>query len=203
MIMEWLWPLAGFATVSCITPGPNNLLLTQSGARFGFRRSVPHVCGIAAGMGVMLLAVAGGLGGLFSALPWLQPLLRLGGTLYLLGLGYLVATAPPLSREDDATTGVTPSPWLFHQAALFQFINPKAWLMSISMIGSFTLLGQEYWHSVAWLVAVFCLICLHSCLLWAQFGAQVGRWLRTPLAWRWFNGVMGGLTAACVVMIWH
>ena len=110
MIMEWLWPLAGFATVSCITPGPNNLLLTQSGARFGFRRSVPHVCGIAAGMGVMLLAVAGGLGSLFSALPWLQPLLRLGGTLYLLWLGYLVATAPPLSREDDATTGVTPSP---------------------------------------------------------------------------------------------
>ena len=97
MMMEWLWPLAVFAAVSCITPGPNNLLLTQSGARFGFRRSVPHVCGIAAGMGVMLLAVASGLGSLFNSLPWLQQAMRIGGTLYLLWLGYMIAIAPPLT----------------------------------------------------------------------------------------------------------
>lgn len=202
MMMEWLWPLAVFAAVSCITPGPNNLLLTQSGARFGFRRSVPHVCGIAAGMGVMLLAVASGLGSLFNSLPWLQQAMRIGGTLYLLWLGYMIAIAPPLTAKAADEGGMVDSPWRFYQAVLFQFINPKAWLMSISMIGSFTLLGREYWSSVGWMVLVFSLVCLQCCLVWAQFGAQVGRWLRTPQAWSWFNRIMGVLTVVCVVMIW-
>ncbi len=57
MAIEWILPLAGFAWVTCITPGPNNILLTASGARFGFRRTVPHVLGISAGMGLMLMLV--------------------------------------------------------------------------------------------------------------------------------------------------
>ena len=79
MALEWLLPLAGFAWVTCITPGPNNVLLTASGARFGFRRTLPHVIGISAGMGVMLLLVSLGLGALFQQWPLGQTVLRVLG----------------------------------------------------------------------------------------------------------------------------
>ena len=203
MATEWLRPLAGFAWVTCITPGPNNVLLTASGARFGFRRTLPHVLGISAGMGLMLMLVAMGLGALFQQWPLLQTLLRVLGSGYLLWLALLIARAAPLNSAPAPGGAEKQTPWAIYQAVLFQFINPKAWLMSISAIGSFTLLGEQYWSSVALLVVIFCLICLKTCLLWAQFGVQVARWLRTPQAWRRFNLAMGLLTAACVVMIWR
>lgn len=203
MAFEWLLPLAGFAWVTCITPGPNNVLLTASGARFGFRRTLPHVVGISAGMGVMLLLVSLGLGALFQQWPIWQTVLRVLGSGYLLWLGYLIARSAPLNAPAAQEEAQQRQPWALHQALLFQFINPKAWLMSISAIGSFTLLGSDYWLSVGLLIGVFCLICLKTCLVWAQFGVQVGRWLRSPRAWQRFNRVMGLLTAACVLMIWR
>ena len=177
MAIEWILPLAGFAWVTCITPGPNNILLTASGARFGFRRTVPHVLGISAGMGLMLMLVAMGLGALFAQWPLLQTVLRVLGSGYLVWLGVAIARSAPLTGGHADSACEEQAPWALHQAVLFQFINPKAWLMSISAIGSFTLLGDQYWPSVVLLVAIFCLICLKTCLLWAQFGVQVGRWL--------------------------
>ncbi|MGL4206720.1 MAG: LysE family translocator [Aeromonadaceae bacterium] len=204
MTNEWILPLAGFAWVTCITPGPNNLMLTASGARFGFRRTLPHVLGISAGMGVMLLIVASGLGQLFLHWPLLQTLLKVAGSAYLIWLGWMIATAPPTVAESEPVSQEhAVKPFRFYQAVLFQFVNPKAWLMSISAIGSFTLLGNHYWGSVFLLVLLFCLICTKTCLLWAQFGVQMGRWLRSPRAWLWFNRTMGLLTAACVVVIWY
>lgn len=208
MATEWLLPLAGFAWVTCITPGPNNVMLTASGARFGFRRTLPHVLGIAVGMGVMLLAVASGLGQLFLHWPLLQSALKVAGSAYLLWLGWMIATAPPMASGAEPMNEAPPTqetrrPFCFYQAVLFQFVNPKAWLMSISAIGSFTLLGSHYWGSVILLVVLFCLICCKTCLLWAQFGVQMGRWLRSPRAWRNFNRIMGVMTAACVAVIWY
>ncbi len=199
MEMQWWGPVAAFALVCTITPGPNNLMLTSAGARFGLRRTLLHVVGISAGMGLMLLAVSLGLGELFAAQPMVQSALRWIGSAYLLWLGWLIgrAGAPSLAQEARG------KPMAFHQAVLFQFVNPKAWMMSLSAISSFTLAGEAYWGSVTWLIALFCLICLGSCLTWAQFGVQVGQLLKTPLSWRRFNGVMGLLTAACVLMIWR
>jgi len=199
MEMQWWGPLAAFALVSCITPGPNNLMLTSAGARFGLQRTLLHVVGISAGMGLMLLLVSLGLGELFAAQPAMQWGLRLLGSAYLLWLAWLIGRAGAPSQVQDEQG----RPMAFHQAMLFQFVNPKAWMMSLSAISSFTLAGEAYWGSVAWLIGLFCLICLGSCLLWAQFGVQVGQWLKTPLSWRRFNGVMGLLTAACVWMIWR
>ncbi len=199
MEMQWWGPLAAFALVCTITPGPNNLMLTSAGARFGLRRTLLHVVGISAGMGLMLLAVSLGLGELFAAQPMVQSALRWIGSAYLLWLGWLIGRAGAPSLAQAARS----KPMAFHQAVLFQFVNPKAWMMSLSAISSFTLAGEAYWGSVTWLIALFCLICLGSCLTWAQFGVQVGQLLKTPLSWRRFNGVMGLLTAACVLMIWR
>lgn len=202
MNTEWLLPLLSFAIISCMTPGPNNLLLTQAGARFGVRRSVPHVLGITAGLGVLLLIMAAGLNALFYGWPALQWLLKLLGSAYLLWLGWKIAMAPPLTISGTSSqTSETPWGWL--QAVAFQFCNPKAWLMAISAVGSFSLVGRAYWPSVGGMIAVYALVCALSCLIWARFGAEVGRWLSTPRAWRLFNRSMGVATAACVVLLWH
>ena len=85
---------------------------------------------------------------------------------------------------------------------MFQFMNPKAWLMSLSSIGSFTLLGDAYWMSVCWVLGIFFVVCLKTSALWTLFGVKVGQWLKTPSAWTIWNRLMGALTAACVIVIW-
>ncbi len=202
MNTEWLLPLLSFAIISCMTPGPNNVLLTQSGARFGVRRSVPHVFGITAGLGVLLLIMATGLNALFYGWPALQWVLKLLGSAYLLWLGWKIASAPPLVlNSGDASSAERP--WGPFQAIAFQFCNPKAWLMAISAVGSFSLVGKAYWPSVGGMVVIYSLVCALSCLIWARFGAEVGRWLSTPRAWCLFNRWMGIATAACVLLLWH
>ena len=202
MEQSLLLSLIAFAWITCVTPGPNNVMLTSSGARFGFWQSIQHIAGISGGLVCMLTLMALGVGAVFQQWPVLQWILKIGGSGYLLYLAWQIAQAG-MPKLDTAVKTQTIKPWRFHQAVLFQFMNPKAWLMSLSAIGSFTLLGSDYWLSVGLLIGVFCLICLKTCLLWAQFGVQVARWLRTPRAWRRFNLGMGLLTAACVVMIWR
>lgn len=199
MFIEWWLPLLGFMWVSCITPGPNNMLLTASGARFGLRPTLPHLFGIIAGMAVMLLAVSLGLGELFRQWPLLQLLLKISGSAYLIWLGWMVFRAAPPTVAVDASA----RPFTLWQALLFQFVNPKAWLMAISAIASFAWAGQGYWVSVLWIILVFSLTCLKTGLLWSQCGVQLGRWLGTPAAWRRFNRIMALLTLLCVIAIWH
>ena len=198
MFIEWWLPLVGFMWISCITPGPNNMLLTASGARFGLRPTLPHLFGIIAGMAVMLLAVSLGLGELFRQWPVLQLLLKISGSAYLIWLSAMIFTAPPprLDSGDQAR------PFTLWQGLAFQFVNPKAWLMAISGIASFAANGSGYWLSVVWIVLSFCLICLKTGLIWSQCGVALGRWFATPLAWRRFNRVMGILTLLCVITIW-
>lgn len=196
-----LLSLAAFAWITCVTPGPNNVMLTHSGARFGFWSSAQHILGISGGLVCMLAMMALGVGALFQQWPVLQWMLKIGGSSYLLYLAWQITKAgmPELKSKAQTQSG---QPWRFHQAVLFQFMNPKAWLMSLSAIGSFTLLGDRYWLSVIWILAVFFLIGLKTSSMWTLFGVKVGQWLKTPRAWACWNRCMGGLTALCVALIW-
>jgi threonine/homoserine/homoserine lactone efflux protein len=99
-------PLA-FATYSfvmSITPGPNNVMLTASGATFGFRRTVPHMLGVCAGFSFQLLAVCAGLGVIFTQWPELQTVLKWGGAGYLVYMGWRMLR----SGEANAAQSVRP-----------------------------------------------------------------------------------------------
>jgi Putative threonine efflux protein len=201
MEQSLLLSLIAFAWITCVTPGPNNVMLTGSGARFGFWHSMQHIAGISGGLVCMLLLMALGVGALFQQWPVLQLLLKIGGSAYLLYLAWQIAQAGvPELNASSCQSGI--KPWRFHQAVLFQFMNPKAWLMSLSAIGSFTLLGEQYWSSVIWVLAVFALVGLKTSSMWTLFGVKVGQWLKTPRAWHYWNRSMGTLTALCVALIW-
>jgi len=199
-MLEWqfILSLAAFAATMTGTPGPNNLMLTASGANFGYWRTLPHMMGIGAGLVSMILLVAAGLGVMFTRFPLLQEILRWAGSAYLLYLAWKIASATSAIRTDQKGA----EPMSFMAAAMFQYVNPKAWMMSVTGISTFTLAGEQYWPSAALIAVIFFLICFPSVSIWTSFGTFIGRWLNSVKTRRIFNSVMGVLTAGCVVMIW-
>jgi threonine/homoserine/homoserine lactone efflux protein len=191
-----LIPLILFAIACCITPGPNNIMLTASGANFGFKRSLPHILGITFGVVALQIFTAMGLGYLFTQFPQLQLVLKILGSIYLLYLAWKIATIPTLGTPEKKG-----KPFSFWQATLFQFLNPKALVMSFSAMTTFTLAGDRYISSAIQVVIVFGLVCMPSISLWTGFGMAIGRLLSSPRRFRIFNLSLGTVTALSVVVI--
>jgi threonine/homoserine/homoserine lactone efflux protein len=198
--MELLLPLAPlmtFAFVSSITPGPNNIMLASSGIWFGFRRSIPHMLGITVGFGVLLAICAAGVGTLVMAVPAMQTVLKVAGSAYLLYLAWQMR-AMNFDREAEQTH----HPLGFMGAAVFQFANPKAWIMAIT--GSSAFLPQVAPVSLA--IAVFCLVfCavnLPCISVWAGAGALLRRFLADRFWQKVFCVTMIVLTAYSALAIW-
>ena len=198
MDIQLMLSVALFATVTSGTPGPNNVMLTASGANFGYWRTLPHMVGIVIGILAMNILVAAGLGVVFERYPAVQSTLKVVASAYLVYLAWKIATAETSRMDGDSEA----RPMSLMGGALFQFLNPKAWMMVITAIGSFTLAGDDYWMSVFWVAVIFMLMGFPCISLWAAFGTVVGRFLSSAAALRWFNLIMGGLTAACLVFIW-
>ncbi len=190
--------IASFAFVTSVTPGPNNLMLLASGANFGFRRTLPHMLGISLGMVLLLTCVLGGLGELFSRFPQLQVLLRIAGVGYLLWLSWKILQTPPRDLQQGDNEA---QPFSWWQAVLFQFVNPKAWIMAITAVSSFTLAGDAYWASGMLLVLVFAVVNLPAISAWAGFGTLMQQFLSTAARQIHFNRVMAVLTALTILLI--
>lgn len=185
--LSFVLPLALFALVSSITPGPNNVMLTASGATFGYRRSVPHMLGICLGVVVMVLLIGAGLGQVFEAEPRIYTLLKYVGAAYLVWLAWKIARA---GSVDQGQSGQRP--FGFWQAAAFQWVNPKAWLMSVGVVAAYTS-PSAYWSSLALGAAVMLVVNFPCISVWTLFGSLIGRWLQSHRALQIFNGVMASL----------
>lgn len=192
--------MLGFLWVAAITPGPNNTLLTAAGANFGFFRSLPLMIGIMLGMQCILLLVAFGVGSLLLLYPALHLTLKIAGSAYLLWLSWKIATAKYERLETNVTAA---KPLAFWQGGLLQIINPKAWIMALGAVASFSLAGSAYLHSVAMISVGIALVNIVAGVIWILFGSLIGLFLRSQRAWMIFNIFMGLLTAACVLLIWH
>lgn len=190
-------PVALFAFATIGTPGPNNVMLTASGARYGYCRTLGHIAGILGGSAVLYMGVAFGLGTLFQQYAAVQYSLRALGAGYLLYLAWRIASAPPprLEASDDAR------PLSFIEAAAFQFANPKLWVMGLTLTASFLPEHGPLFANVLVLTAIMMIVGVPCLSFWTVFGSVIGRTLQTPRAWRIFNIVMGTLTAACVGFI--
>jgi threonine/homoserine/homoserine lactone efflux protein len=192
--LDLLLAFALFAFVTSATPGPNNTMLLASGVNFGFSRTIPHMLGISIGFFVLVLAVGFGLGTVFQTWPVLYTLLRYVGAAYLLYLAWKIATSGPASESSDSTG----KPLTFIGAALFQWVNPKAWIMAIGAISTYTPM-QGYFTNVVVISAVFALINLPSVGMWAGFGSLLRNVLRNPRGLRLFNWGMATLLVLSLV----
>ena len=148
--MELWLPLALFAFVSSITPGPNNVMLSASGIAFGFRRTVPHLFGVWAGFALLLAVCGAGVGTVSDRFPAFENVLKVVGSVYLLYLAWKLRAAFDI-RSDAASS----KPLRFHEAVAFQFVNPKAWLMAVTAMAVFGSGLEPSWLAIASVCLVF------------------------------------------------
>ncbi len=182
--------LLGFAFATTWTPGPNNMMLAASGATFGWRATLPHAMGVALGFPVMVFLIALGLGEVFQRSPAFRAGLAWLGFAVMLWLAWRIATA------DAARARARTRPLRFHEAAAFQWVNPKAWAMAIGVSAAYAR-GAEPVLEAAIAAAAFVLAGLTSSQAWAVFGAGMGRVLGSGARLRAFNATMGLLLALC------
>ena len=193
---ELIGPLFLFALTMALTPGPNNIMVTASAANFGFRRAVPHMVGVTLGFVLMLAAVGLGLAGLFQAEPRLHLAMKYLGAAYLLYLAWRIARA----GDSDGQNGRA-RPIGFVEAVLFQWINPKAWIIALGALTAYTSVGGSMLNDVGLIVAVFAVVTFPSLAVWALFGAGLGRWLRRPGARAAFNWSMAALLVLSLIPV--
>lgn len=186
-----------FAVVAAGTPGPGNTMLTAVGASAGILRGLPSLFGQAIGMGLIMFLVPFGLGSLVLQQPLLLWTLKGGGAAFLLWLSWKIATSPSRINSQPERNPVG-----FLGAAVFQWVNPKAWLVVSAAAGTF--LSPKAGSAVvqaASLAGLFVLAALPSCFPWLAFGAAVQRLPRSARRMRVFNVTMGVLLALSIVLI--
>ncbi|MAM62714.1 LysE family translocator [Maritimibacter sp. UBA3975] len=194
MTAQLLIALVGFAAVSSLTPGPNNLMLMASGANFGFRRTVPHMLGVGIGFTVMIVLVGAGLMAVFDRVPELHTVLKVVAVLYLGWLAWKIAHAAA-----PGATGAKAAPMTFLQAAAFQWANPKAWSMALTAIAAYA--PDRSLLAVVSVALVFGAVNLPSVSVWTVLGGRVRLWLTDARRLTVFNWTMAGLLVASLIPV--
>ncbi len=194
MTYELFLALAAFVFGTVFTPGPNNLMLMASGANFGFRRSLPHLTGVAVGFPLMILPVGLGVMQLFDAFPALTWIMTALSVAYMLWLAWKVANAAP-PREGEAQG----TPLSFLQACAFQWVNPKAWAMALGAITLYA--ASRDVTAILWVSGTYLLVGCFSASTWTLLGQQLRRLLTRPAQLRAFNWTMAALLLASLAAI--
>lgn len=193
MPLETFLALVLFAFTTSITPGPNNMMLFASGVNFGFRQTIPHMLGIGAGFLSLLIGVGFGLGALMQSVPLVYTVLKFAGGAYLIWIAWKIGTSRSLS---EGKAGARPMTFL--GAAAFQWVNPKAWVMAVTAMATYTN-PAAYTATVLIVGFAFALVNLPSVSTWAGFGSALREWLSVPVRLKWFNITMAVLL---VISLW-
>jgi threonine/homoserine/homoserine lactone efflux protein len=180
-----------FGAVMAFTPGPNNIMVLSSGLTYGFRRTLPHIAGIAIGVSFMVAATGLGLGAIFIAWPILQTILKYAGIAYLIYLAFIIAMSGAVTPGQDNQG----APMTFWGAALFQWVNVKGWVMAIGIITAYSAVASFPWNIAVQAALMFVMGAVSSAL-WALFGSSLRPVLTSPRTVRAFNVVMAALLLA-------
>ncbi|MEH6451510.1 MAG: LysE family translocator [Psychromonas sp.] len=187
MNYEILSALIVFAFVSSITPGPNNLMLMNSGANFGFKQTIPHLLGVGIGFTVMIALVGLGVMQIFDAFPTSYLILKVVSIIYLIYLALKIALSNNATEQKDFKA----KPFTFIQAALFQWVNPKAWTMALTAISIYA--PSKSLSAVLLVSIIFGLINLPCISSWIFLGQRVQVLLKKPKYLKNFNITMASL----------
>nr|WP_255771939.1 LysE family translocator [Microbulbifer guangxiensis] len=182
-----------FVFATSITPGPNNMMIMASGLNHGVVRSLPHFMGICLGFPAMIMAIGLGLGTVFEQFPLLHHLIRWAGIAYLLYLAWVIASTRSVDGKDSY------SPFTFWQAAAFQWVNPKGWVMAVGALAAFSTPGGSTWLDAGQIALTFIFVGGPCITIWMLFGVGMQRILQEPLQLRRFNIAMAILLVVSVI----
>jgi len=187
MNYELLSALTVFAFVSSITPGPNNLMLMNSGATFGFKQTIPHLLGVGIGFTVMIILVGLGVMQIFDSFPLSYEILRVLSIVYLVYLAFKIALSGSIKEQKTSKA----KPFTFIQAALFQWVNPKAWTMALTAISIYA--PSKSLAAVLLVSLIFGLINLPCISSWIVLGQRIQVFLTDQKHLKIFNITMASL----------
>ena len=165
--LKLFFALVSYYFVMFATPGPNNAMLTASGIKFGFKRTLPHLIGIPFGHVIQITLVCLGLGAIFQKFPFIQSYLKWICFIYLIFLGWKILGSFSNANKDSGR------PLKFYEAALFQFINPKAWVVALTAATAFFPSDENFLIATAFVAITAPFICFPSICLWAIFGSSI------------------------------
>lgn len=194
--MDAVLGLIGYSFVAAVTPGPNNVVLWGIGLRHGFRAAIPYLLGIPLGVGLMVLAVAAGVGVLIARVPGVEIGLKLVGSVYLLYLAWQVAGSAVV---EEADVGSAPG---FRASVVFQFVNVKAWFFVLSAVAAFRPPGMDPVTGALLMAAVVMAVVVPSASVWAAGGHALSAFVRGPRAHRAVSLALAAVLAGMVVLIW-
>ncbi|MEL6610293.1 MAG: LysE family translocator [Pseudomonadota bacterium] len=187
-------PLYVFVFLGLFSPGPNVILLTASGARFGFRASIPHVLGVAVGVGITAGLTGLGIGALLVAAPALRTVLQIIAAAWILYMAWKLWSARATTQSKD-----TDRPFTFLEAVLFQWVNPKVW--AIAVAATAYVADETPLQAALSLGSAFAGINLGVCLFWSFAGSLLSYLLANPVAYRIFMRAMAVLLALSAVAV--
>lgn len=185
-----------FAVATSVTPGPNNIMVASSAASNGVRATVPQMLGISLGFGAMVVIVGLGVAGPLVDHPGLHAALRWAGGVWIVWIAWQIARTGAVALPDGQER-VTPMGFL--GAALFQWINPKAWVLAVATVTTYATPGSGLTGQILAFAALFAILSVPCTLLWSLLGAGAGRVLRSPVQLRAFNAVMAALLVLSVL----
>lgn len=196
--MHPLIGIAGFIAVAAVTPGPNNLVVMRAAARYGLAGTLPAIAGVVVGGLVLLVLVMAGVGSLFARMPGLQVAVTAGGCAYLAWLGASLVIQSLRSNDTDIAAAPLPMPAGFAGLFVFQFLNPKGWVMVLTAVAA---VSAHAAAGYAPLVMAFTFIPLVCLAFWALLGRQLRRCLRRRRIRVWFDRAMGALLIGSAILL--
>ncbi len=187
--------ITSFALASTMTPGPNNIMLLSSGLTFGYKRTIPHALGINFGFPIMVICVGLGVGKLFEVFPFIYTILKVVGISYLLWMAWHIANTKGVPNTENKKD----KPLTFLQAALFQWVNPKAWVMAISSTAAFITDHQIASIQVMIISCIYFLCAILSTNSWSLGGVILKRFIQNERLIQIFNITMAILIIGSIL----
>jgi threonine/homoserine/homoserine lactone efflux protein len=195
MSADALFSLITFLIAGLASPGPNVIMLTTSGARFGARATWPHLLGVVIGVGIIGAVTALGIGAVLLAQPALRFSLQVISALWILWMAYALVRQSAISASPQAKR-----PMRFIEAVIFQWVNPKIWAVAIAATSAYSA-GLTPMEEALRLGSAFSAVNLFVCVFWTYSGQLLARLLNSPTAWRVFRRIMATLLALSAVLI--
>jgi threonine/homoserine/homoserine lactone efflux protein len=193
--MSLFFAMGMFALTMSISPGPVNMITLSAGVNYGLRRTMPFVCGAAIGFTLLLATVGLGVSQLVERTPIFLNVLSFLGAILIAYMGYRIATAKP-----SHDTQVHEAP-VFAQGFLLQWLNPKAWIASLTGVSAFGLADSR--GMLIAFCTMYLVVCFASIATWAYIGSRLTETLENDSRLATFNTLMGAALILVAIFLFY
>ena len=187
-----LLSLCLFMFVTSCSPGPNNILASYSGFNFGLVKTIPHMFGVIFGFTTLVIVMNFGLINIFKKFQILQEILKYTGSIFLIYLAYKIAFSKNISDE------FSKNPVKFIETFFFQFLNPKAVIVSIIMVSTYVEKGDNFINYSIWVIGVAFIFACFSIMFWTLLGKFLRKFATNEKFIKNFNYAMSFLLVSCI-----